>query len=122
MRLELSSPGRSHQAGQTGLCFVELDLSAQQVVLQADLELWKYSALVPLPAVLDNVVHIWKQHEELALLALMAALAESAVPEMVLAVVDSDYDFGEVEVVLSVAVPVDSDSPVAATVVPVDSS
>ncbi len=70
---------------------------------------------------LDNVVHISKQHEELALLVLVAALAESAVPEMVLAVVDFDYDFGDEEVVLSVAVPVDSEL-VAATVVPVDSS
>ncbi len=62
MQLELSSPGRSHQAVQLGLCF-ELDLSAQQVVRQAHLELWNYSAVVALPAVLDNVVHISKHRE-----------------------------------------------------------
>ena len=121
MRLELSSPVRSHQTEQLNLCFVELDLSARQIVRQAHLVLWSYSALVALPALLDNVVHISKQHEEPALLALVAALAESAVPEMDLAVVDSDCDFGGVGVVLSVAVPVDSGL-VAATVVPVDSS
>ena len=70
MRVELSSSVRSHQTEQLGLCFVELDLSTQQVVLQAHLELWKYSALVGLPAVLDNVAHIWKQHEEPVLLVL----------------------------------------------------
>ena len=122
MRLELSSPVRSHQTELLGLCFVELDLSAQQIVRQAHLELWNYSALVALPAVLDNAVHISKQHEELALLALVAALAESAVPEMDLVVVDSEHDFGDVEVVLSAAVPVGSDSTVPATVVPVESS
>ena len=53
---------------------------------------------------------------------LLAALAESAVPEMILAAVDSDCDVGDVEVVLSAAVPVDSDSTAAATVVPVDKS
>ena len=57
MRLEPSSPVRSHQAEQLGLCFVELDLFAQKVVRQAHLKLWNYSALAALPAVLDNVVH-----------------------------------------------------------------
>ncbi len=75
-----------------------------------------------LPAVLDSVDRISKQHEELALLVLVAALAESADPEKVLAVVDSDHDFGYEEVVLSVAVPLNSDSTVAAAVAPVDSS
>ena len=122
MRLELSSPERSYQTEQLGLYFVELDLSAQQDVRLAYSELWEYSALVALSAVLDNVAHIWRQREEPVLLALMVALAESAVPVMILAVVDSDYDFGDVEVVLSVAVPVDSESTLAAAVVPVDSS
>ena len=123
MQLEPSSPVRSHQTEQPGLFVaLELDLSVQHVVRQAHLELWTYSALVALSAVLDNVAHIWRQRKEPVLLALMVALAESAVPVMILAVVDSDYDFGDVEVVLSVAVPVDSDSTLAAAVVPVDSS
>ena len=122
MPLELSSPVRSHQTEPLGLCFVELDLSAQQVVRQAHLKLWNYSTLVALLAALDNVVHISKQHEELVLLVPVVALAQSTVPEIVLEAVDSDCDVGDVEVVLSVAVPVDSDSTAAATVVPVDSS
>ncbi len=52
---------------------------------------------------------------------MVAALAESAVLGMILAAADSDCDVGDVEVVLSVAVPRDSDS-LAATVVPVDNS
>ena len=75
-----------------------------------------------LPAVLDSVDHISKQHEELARLVPVAVLTESVVPEKVLAAVDSDHDFGDEEVVLSVAVPVNSDSTVAAVVAPVDNS
>ncbi len=122
MRLELSSPVRSHRTEQLGLCFVKLDLSGQQVVRQAHLEPWNYSALVALLAVLDNVVHISKQHEEVALLVLVAALTESAVPAMALAVEGSDRDVGGEGVVLAALDLVDSDSTEAAVVVPVDSS
>ena len=75
-----------------------------------------------LPAVLDNVGHILKQCEELALLARMVALAQSEVPEIDLMAMDSDHDVGDEEVVSSVAVPVNSDSTVAAAVAPVDNS
>ena len=118
----LSSPVRSHRTEQRGLCFVKLDLSGQQVVRQAHLEPWNYSALVALLAVLDNVVHISKQHEEVALLVLVAAPVESAVPAMALAVEESDRGVGGEGVVLSEAGLVDSGSTEAAAVVPVDSS
>ena len=122
MRLELSSPVRSHRTEQLGLCFVKLDLSGQQVVRQAHLEPWNYSALVALLAVPDSVVHISKRHEEVALLVLVAALTESAVPAMALAIEGSDRGVGGVEVVLLAVGLVDSDSTEAAAVVPVDSS
>ena len=75
-----------------------------------------------LPAVLDNVGHISKQCEELALLARVVALAQSEVPEIDLMAVDSDHDVGDEEVVSSMAVPANSDSTVAAVVALVDSS
>ena len=122
MRLELSSPVRSHRIEELGLCFVKLDVSGQQVVRQAHLEPWNYSALVALLAVPDSGVHISKRREELALLVTVVALAESAVPAMVLAVEGSDRDVGGEGVVLSAVDLVDSESTEAAAVVPVDSS
>ena len=122
MRLELSSPVKSYQIEQLELCLMELDLSAQQVVRQAHSEPQNYSAPVDLPAVLDNVGRISRQCEELALLARVVALAQSEVPEIDLMAEDSDHDVGDEEVVLSVAVPVNSDSTVAAAVAPVDNS
>ena len=122
MRLELSSPERLCPIEQLELYFVELDLSAQQTVRQAQWEPQNHVATVELPAVLGNADRISKQHEELVLLVLVAALTESVVPEMALAVAHSECDFGGVEVVLLAAVPVGSDSTAAAMVVPVDSS
>ena len=122
MRLELSSPVRSHQTEQLGLCFVQLDLFARQVVRQAHLEPWNYSALVALLAVLDNADHISKQREELVLPVPVVALTQSAVPEKVLEAGGSDFDVGDEEVVLTVAGPVNSDPTVAAVVAPVDNS
>ncbi len=122
MQLELSSPGRSHQTEQPGPCFVELDLSAQKIVRQAHLEPKKYSATAALPAVSDNVARNSKYLESLVLVEQVVGPTESALPEMKLPVVDSDRDVGDAEVVSRAALPADSDSTVAAAVVPVDSS
>ena len=52
----------------------------------------------------------------------MVGPTESALPEMKLAVVDSDRDVGDAEVVSRAILPADSDSTVTAAVTPVDSS
>ncbi len=75
-----------------------------------------------LPAELDNVGHISKQCEELALPAQAVALAQSEVPEIDLMAVDFDHDVGDEEVVSSMTAPENSDSTLAAVVAPVDNS